>query len=216
MPEQPSYSLRWKIAQAAEIRWWKRYLSRRAPERYLADKAAYWRRLIAQTGMRYAPGAELLDAGCGPAGIFMVLEDAQVTAIDPLLEQYRPLPHFRPEAYPQAHFRALSLEALDYEADFDAVFCLNVINHVADIELSLRKLYHALRPGGRCWLSVDAHRYDGLQLIFHALPGDILHPHQYTLPQYCRLASAAGFRVLKQQRLKRERIFDYYLLELER
>jgi 2-polyprenyl-6-hydroxyphenyl methylase/3-demethylubiquinone-9 3-methyltransferase len=207
-------NLRWKVAQAAEIRWWRQYLRPKPPAQYLADKGAYWKRVMAQADIRCPAGSQVLDAGCGPAGIFMVLDHCAVTAIDPLLPAYRKLPHFEEKAYPHVQFRAQPLEALRACAEYDLIFCLNVINHVADIRLSLERLQLALRPGGRCWLSVDAHRHHWLQPIFRALPGDILHPHQYTLLQYKELLAQTGFRVERELLLKPGGIFDYYLLEL--
>lgn len=214
MAKKQHSNLRWKIAQWAEIRWWKRYLSRKAPENYLAQKAAYWQRVMEKSGITVDPGSQVLDAGCGPAGIFMVLTGATVTAIDPLLKQYNALPHFQPVAYPHTAFRQMALESLDYEAHFDHIFCLNVINHVADMPAALCKLRQSLKPGGTCWLSVDAHRYPALQPVFAAIPGDVLHPHQYTLPQYEAWVQKSGFGIARKQLLKPGGLFDYWMLKL--
>ena len=211
MAKQDYANLRWRVAQAAEIRWWRQYLRRQPAEVYLAQKAAYWRRLMDDLGMVFHPGERLLDAGCGPAGIFMVLEGAEVTAVDPLLGRYRELPHFDPGDYPFVEFRELALEELSDCAEYEQVFCLNAINHVADLEGSLRGLRRALRPGGRAWISVDVHRFRWLQPVFRVLPGDVLHPHQFTLEQYRGLLLRAGFRVEGEWRLKPGGIFEYWM-----
>ena len=95
-----------------ERRWWQRYLARRDPAAYLRDKRAYWHRTLAELNLRPPPaGTRVLDAGCGPAGIFTILPDQQVTALDPLLPAYaRDLPHFDPADYPNVTFVTGTLE----------------------------------------------------------------------------------------------------------
>ena len=41
---------RWRLAQAAEIRWWRRYLRRRDKAKYLEAKRRYWRRVLREAG----------------------------------------------------------------------------------------------------------------------------------------------------------------------
>lgn len=214
MAKKQYLNLRWKIAQWAEIRWWKRYLHHKVPEAYLQQKTTYWNRVIEEVGIDVVPGSVVLDAGCGPAGIFMALSGARITAVDPLLESYKTLPHFQPERYPDVTFQSKALEDVDYESVFDQIFCLNVINHVSDMPLALSKMHHALKPGGDFWLSVDAHRFPVLQPVFAALPGDILHPHQYTLPQYERWVQKIGFKIVQKKMLKPGGLFDYWMLRL--
>lgn len=205
---------KWNLAQAAEIRWWKYYLAGKLPEDYLRDKAAYWQRVIKRARIQLPAGARVLDAGCGPAGIFMVLEDQTVDALDPLLEQYaRELPHFDPAHYPGVKFLPESLENYQSDTSYDLIFCLNAINHVADIEQALDRLVACLAPQGTLWLSIDAHRHPGLRRIFQWLPGDILHPQQFTLEEYRQLLAQRGMSVVQSLKLKPGRIFDYYLLE---
>lgn len=208
-------NLRWRLAQSAEIRWWRWYLRPQEPEDYLKRKRAYWNRIMQQTGIRCEPEEAVLDAGCGPAGIFIALPECRVTAIDPLIEEYARLLHFNPQDYPNVQFQAIAIEDLQACAAYQHIFCLNAINHVADLELALSKLQLALRPDGCCWLSVDAHRSKLAQKIFTALPGDILHPHQYTLDQYQELTKRAGFRIERQWRLKPGKLFDCHLLKLK-
>ena len=69
---------------------------------------------------------------------------------------------------------------------------------------------------GRLVLSVDAHRHRWLKPIFRAVPGDVLHPHQHDLDDYEQLCTAAGLSVLRRLCYKREAIFNYWVLTLER
>lgn len=167
-----------------------------------------------QAQVRPEPGVRVLDAGCGPAGIFIALPQQEVDALDPLLEEYeQTLEHFDPEAYPHVRFRALPLEEFQTEQPYDIIFCLNAINHVADINLAMDRLVAGLHPTGRLWLSIDAHRSRFLRSVFQLLPGDVLHPHQYLLEEYRQMLTSRGLEIVQSLKLKPGRIFDYYLLE---
>lgn len=204
---------KWKLAQAAEIRWWKSYLRKQTPADYLRNKKDYWRRVIDQAGIDLPVAARVLDAGCGPAGIFTVLDQQEVDAVDPLLEQYQDqLPHFEPEDYPQVTFIPRALENYEPGKTYDLVFCLNAINHVADIRIALDRLIDCLGKDGRLWISIDAHRSAQLEWLFRRIPADILHPHQYTLAGYERLLTERGLQIGQRIRLKPGKIFDYVLL----
>ncbi len=159
-------------------------------------------------------GERLLDAGCGPAGIFIVLNNCRVDGVDPLLDRYeRELPHFKSAWYPWVRFHSQKLEDFQPAAPYHRIFCLNAVNHFEDLEKSLKNLADALLPGGVLYLSIDAHRSGWLKGLFQRLPGDILHPHQYGLDDYTAFAERAGLVVKKRLRLKGGRIFDYWLLE---
>jgi 2-polyprenyl-6-hydroxyphenyl methylase/3-demethylubiquinone-9 3-methyltransferase len=96
-------------------------------------------------------GKTVLDLGC--AGGFMAealaQRGAQVTGIDPAADAI---------AAARAHARAQDLrigydvgvgEALPYDtASFDAVVCVDVLEHVADLNKVLAEVVRVLRPGG--------------------------------------------------------------------
>jgi 2-polyprenyl-6-hydroxyphenyl methylase/3-demethylubiquinone-9 3-methyltransferase len=153
----------------------------------------------------------VLDAGCGPAGIFLLPEGAATDAFDPLLEEYeRLLPHFCRSDFPRVRFFQATLE--DFASDrpyYDLVFCLNAINHVADIGRSMDRLVTLTRPGGRLVISVDAHNHGWLKWLFRRFPGDLLHPHQYDLSEYTAMLTGRGCSVERVVVHKREWIFSY-------
>ena len=63
-------SSKWKLAQFLEIRWWRRYLSGKDEAAYREQKIDYWKRICAVLDIDVPPGSQVLEAGCGPAGIF--------------------------------------------------------------------------------------------------------------------------------------------------
>lgn len=200
------------MAQYLERRWWQRYLRNKSPEQYLEDKRAYWSRVLQQLDHEVKAGESALDAGCGPAGVFIHLqEQATVTAIDPLLEYYaNDLAIFNKEDYPTVNFITAPLETADLSGEvFDTIYCFNAINHVADWNLALDQLTKMAKPGTRLLLSSDVHRHRLLQTIFRALPGDMLHPQQHLVEAYRKALTQRGWRIEKEKLLRQEAIFNY-------
>ncbi|NNE29313.1 MAG: class I SAM-dependent methyltransferase [Saprospiraceae bacterium] len=205
-------SFRWKIAQKAELKWWENYLSSKSVPEYQAWKRDYWEKFLNFLPFPIKAGATVLDAGCGPAGIFTVLNKQEVTACDPLLDQYsKKLEHFSPEAFPWTQFENVAIEKMDFEEKFDYVFCINAINHVDSLELSCRKLVKALKPNGWLVVSTDAHNMGLLKKLFQAVPGDILHPHQYNRSEYRNFLEKEGVNLGSGKLIKKELIFSYWL-----
>ena len=207
--------MRWQVAQHAERWWWKAYLRNKPVDAYLRWKRDYWRHVLiqAEPWVTLPEHSRILDAGCGPAGVFTVLEGHDVRAIDPLLNKYETdLPHFQPQAYPWVKFSGEQLEQLDMSGAFDAVFCMNVINHVKDIDLSVQRLVGACRPDGWIAMSIDAHNHRWAKPIYRTVPFDILHPHQYDLADYSSFLRAHGVDLLASVLLRKGFWFDHYLL----
>jgi 2-polyprenyl-3-methyl-5-hydroxy-6-metoxy-1,4-benzoquinol methylase len=204
---------KWTLAQQAEFKWWQAYLRKKEVSGYLENKKFYWDRVLTEISpfATLPAKAEILDAGCGPAGIFMNLQNYPVSAIDPLLEKYKLLAHFKPSDYPWVNFIQSPIEAIDYFEKFDVIFCMNAINHVNDINSCYDKLVRALKPGGILVISTDTHRNNTLKKIFQWIPGDILHPMQYNLSEYNKMLTSRGVTLIKDILFKRETIFDYYI-----
>jgi 2-polyprenyl-6-hydroxyphenyl methylase/3-demethylubiquinone-9 3-methyltransferase len=205
-------TIRWRVAQYLERRWWRRYLRGKSPGDYLADKRSYWAKTLDELDWEPVPGRRVLDAGCGPAGVFILLHDQeQVTALDPLLDSYeKDLKVFRQVDYPLVQFRQQALEkGLVGEEAFDAIYCFNAINHVDDWDKALDALTAHARIGTRMVLTSDVHRHRWLLPIFRALPGDALHPQQHGPEAYRDALKARGWRVEWEDVLRREAIFDY-------
>jgi 2-polyprenyl-6-hydroxyphenyl methylase/3-demethylubiquinone-9 3-methyltransferase len=205
--------LRWEIAQFVEIRWWQRYLKLKPPGDYIQWKIAYWNTFLENAGVRPAAGELVLDAGCGPAGIFTILGEQSVDAIDPLIDAYEEkLDHFKKKRYPYVSFFCRSLEDFQPEKSYDTIFCLNAINHVENMDTSLDKLVSCLRPGGKLVISIDAHNHRYFKHIFRLIPGDILHPHQYDLDEYREKLESRGLKVMNEVLCQERFLFNYYAL----
>jgi 2-polyprenyl-6-hydroxyphenyl methylase/3-demethylubiquinone-9 3-methyltransferase len=206
-------TLRWRIAQWLEIRWWRNYLRTQEVERYAEQKTNYWQRILDTLDIRLPPKQQVLDAGCGPAGVFMLLNNQQVDAMDPLLEQYADqLEHFKIADYPWVNFHSSSLESYPKTKSYDYTFCLNAINHVSDWKAGMDRLAALTKPNGTLVLGVDVHRYSFLKKIFRTLPGDVLHPHQHDREDYRQALQHRGWQIEKEHTWKEGFIFDYWLV----
>ena len=207
-------SLKWQIAQKAELRWWQNYLRKKSPDVYLDWKRSYWLNLIAKAGLEdlLNETKNILDAGCGPAGIFIVLDKHHIDAVDPLIDDYESLDHFKKSLYPYCAFFNSPIEQLNTPKDYDIVFCMNAINHVSDLKETLGILNRHTAVGGTLVLSIDAHNFSFFKNLFRLIPGDILHPHQYDLKEYKEMLEKEGFGIFNEVLLKKEFVFDHYLL----
>lgn len=207
--------LKWKIAQWFELRWWKVYLRDKNKEEYLNWKKSYWSNLLEQIKdvVKLESGSTITDLGCGPAGIFIALPTNNVTAVDPLLDEYEnETPFFRRSDYPNIEFITSTIEGFAPNKKFDVVFCLNAINHVSDIERAYDVLTTCANSNGKVVVSIDAHNYSFFKYLFRLVPGDVLHPHQYDLREYELFLENRGMKVLKTVLLKREFFFSHYVL----
>jgi 2-polyprenyl-6-hydroxyphenyl methylase/3-demethylubiquinone-9 3-methyltransferase len=216
-----NHPIRWRIAQHVEQYWWRRYLHDKDWPTYHQWKCNYWNTLIGHATAISPELAKLvddstisiLDAGCGPAGVYMVLDEHPVTAIDPLIETYAYwLEHFKTSVFPWVDFRNIPLEQFKCREPFELVFCMNALNHVADIELATEKLVAATSQNGVIVITWDAHNYSVLQKLFRLVPGDILHPHQYTLNGYVHLFNCYGLQLQGNLTLRKGRLFNHELL----
>lgn len=215
--ENQTYSWRWRLAQFLELRWWQRYLQQLNWPDYVEAKRVHWRKVLTQMDLQLLPDERVLDAGCGPAGIFTILQAQKVDAIDPLLMAYEEkLPDFQLNQFPYVHFRTQMLEQLDEQEVYDRVFCLNAINHVADLEKAARCLVQSLKPEGTLLISIDVHRFALLKFIFRIIPGDVLHPQQDDLVDYVRLLEKLGLDIEKTLALKRGWIFNYVVIKAKK
>jgi 2-polyprenyl-3-methyl-5-hydroxy-6-metoxy-1,4-benzoquinol methylase len=202
--------LRWKIAQGFEIRWWKGYLKKRDPAEYAVWKRAYWKEYLDKMAgfVSLKAGDRILDAGCGPSGIFVVLESHHPDALDPLVDEYEKVPHFKRAMYPTVRFFTDTLEDFRPDAPYDTVFCMNAINHVDNLAKGYDALAAATKPGGTLVVTIDAHNHGFFKWLFRTIPGDILHPHQYDEPEYAAMLTKRGFTVVDTQVVEREFFFS--------
>lgn len=102
-------------------------------------------------------GTQVLDVGCG-AGLLseaLAREGAQVTALDLAPELVKVARLHGLESGVKVDYRLQSVESLAAElpGTFDAVTCMEMLEHVPDPASIIRACATLLRPGGRLFLS---------------------------------------------------------------
>lgn len=217
-------SVRWKIAQWFELKWWQRYFEGKDKVQYYDWKRQYWNKLLDQIAdvLPLASAKHIADLGCGPAGIFTIFPDKEMVAVDPLLDEYASkLSFFDQKDFPYTTFVNQSLEEFDVlkaplgglgVEKFDIVFCMNAINHVADINKAYDRLVEAASEAGSIVVSIDAHNHPFFKHLFRLIPGDILHPHQYDLAEYNAFLTSRGCIIAKAVLIKKEFFFSHYVV----
>lgn len=208
-------SLRWKLAQSIEKRWWNRYLKNKNSDEYLKWKRDYWHSFMRDIDRPKPSSLRILDAGCGPAGIFLILDHNEVVAFDPLLGKYKNLSAFRPDDAPWVHFEEALLEEFSAPT-FEEIYCTNAINHVRDIKAGFEKLLYLLKPGGTLIVSTDCHRYRFFKFLFRITQWDVLHPHQYGESEYATMILKEGGIIEKTSQLGGDFFFRYVVFTVRK
>jgi 2-polyprenyl-3-methyl-5-hydroxy-6-metoxy-1,4-benzoquinol methylase len=209
-------TLRWKIAQYFELRWWRTYLRDKDKTTYLDWKKNYWQTLLAKIAgeVKIDASKSVIDLGCGPAGIFIALPKNKITAVDPLLNEYETRTQFFKQSdYPNVTFENSTIEEFDSTGSrYDVVCCMNAINHVHNMREGFGQLKKLCKENGQIIISIDAHNFSFFKYLFRLIPGDILHPHQYSLTEYRIFLSKGGWKIAAPVLLKHEFFFDHYLM----
>jgi ubiquinone/menaquinone biosynthesis C-methylase UbiE len=155
--------VRWK--ESNEMRYWK---GRKKAEGVLSNKH-YEHFYTTHFGLdaSYYKDMVILDIGCGPRGS---LEWASMASrrigLDPLAKEYLRLGanHHRME-YMDAPSEKIPLQ----DAECDAVFAFNSLDHVEDVDETLREIKRVTRPGGIFLLLVEVNH-----------PPTACEPHELT------------------------------------
>jgi 2-polyprenyl-6-hydroxyphenyl methylase/3-demethylubiquinone-9 3-methyltransferase len=102
-------------------------------------------------------GAAVLDVGCGGGLLSEALakEGAKVTALDLAPELIKVAKLHRLESGTSVDYRLQSVEALAAEApgSFDAITCMEMLEHVPDPSAIITACATLLKPGGQLFLS---------------------------------------------------------------
>mgnify|MGYP000479306051 CR=1 FL=1 len=206
---------RWKTAQMAERKWWQIYLKDKDVTAYLIWKKQYWQDLLNRCAPYFSIKKDdvILDAGCGPAGMYMLFNENSCVAFDPLIKAYEAdLPHFKKVMYPSVRFVEAGLEDFSEPRSFQVIFCMNAINHVHSMDKAFDVVVGSTQQNSKIVVSIDVHNFSFFKFLFRLIPGDILHPHQYDLKEYSRFLESRNCKIEQAVCIKQEFFFDHYVL----
>lgn len=132
-------------------RWWDPQGPQKALHALNPARLGY---VAQRTGLQ---GARVLDVGCGAGLLSEALagEGAQVTALDLAPELVKVARLHGLESGVKVDYRLQSVESLAAEmpGQFDAITCMEMLEHVPDPGSIIRACATLLRPGGRLFLS---------------------------------------------------------------
>jgi SAM-dependent methyltransferase len=100
-------------------------------------------------------GGVILDAPCGTGPYFAMIEAAGRRVVG--ADQSAGMVARAHAKHPNVRLERVGLQELAFEAEFDAVMCVDAMEHVPPEEwrLVLANLHRALRPGGHLYLTVE-------------------------------------------------------------
>lgn len=150
-------------------------------------------------------GLKVLDVGCG-GGILsegLVQMGAEVTGLDLAPDLIEVAKAHAAEAGLEIAYHCADLAdfAKDHQAQFDSVFCLEMLEHVEDYAVIIAQIASVLKPGGRVFVStIDRTPRAFLELIVGAeyvlswVPRGTHHYTQFIRPdELCATLRTHGF-----------------------
>ncbi len=136
-----------------------------------------------------AVSGRVLEIGCGTGNFTGLLAEraTSVTAVD-LNPEYVEAARRRWDGDPRLSFHCRDATAADWDAEFDTIVLLDVLEHIEDDAGFLGALYRALRPGGTLILKVPSGEW-----LYGSLDRAIGHHRRYTKASLGRALGNAGY-----------------------
>jgi len=148
-------------------------------------------RLVASAADRFFPSARnLLDVGCGTGYVLghiakrrpgLEISGGDVSGAA-LVEARQRLP--------SALLYRMDIENIPFEAEFDVVCCLDVLEHVRDDLAALRNLHRAIRPSGGLLITVPQYPW-----LWSGHDEQVCHVRRYGGSEILQRISDSGFRI---------------------
>jgi SAM-dependent methyltransferase len=112
-------------------------------------------RLVDRVIASVAPSGSLLDAACGTGPYFAAIEAAGRRVVG--ADQSAGMLAVAREKHPNVPLEHVGLQELAFEREFDAVMCIDAMEHVPPEEWPtvLANLHRAVRVGGLLYLTVE-------------------------------------------------------------
>jgi len=156
-------------------------------------------RLAARVVLRMAelwPGARVLDFGCGPGRFSHMLHESGCDVVGADVSEAM-LQMALPMTSPGLKFVKLDPKVgLDYDSEFDFIFCLHVLGHVDDLHGTIEQFRRALRPNGKVLVVNPNLLHTMLRKPIDWMTGykpDPTIKHRFTCAQLAQIMAHHGF-----------------------
>ncbi|MBN1355979.1 methyltransferase domain-containing protein [bacterium] len=124
------------------------------------DHSRYYYRQLQKLLLELVPDARtkrIVEIGCGPGGLLAGLHPLQGLGID-ISPRMIALARDRWSERPELQFREGEAETLELTGLWDAVICVDVLEHLYDVEAAMKRLGIQLPPG-TCLIVIWANRF---------------------------------------------------------
>lgn len=148
----------------------KRLEAERIPENEMTDRGLIFgtwagrnslnvaKRLAALDSLYPIEGDDFADIGCGKGSYTRELAKRcrkRISCVDILELNIEATRSAMADEHLTVDYRIGPAERLDFPNNtYDAVFIIEVLDHVNDVDASLTEAHRVLKPGGRCYISV--------------------------------------------------------------
>jgi SAM-dependent methyltransferase len=161
------------------------------------EEGSFWARnrtrLIVWAVRNYFPDAtSLLDVGCGTGAVLSALETASPQLELTGCEPYRPALEQARRRLPTIALHELDARQLSFDAGFDVVTALDVLEHIDDDTAALDAIHRAVRPGGGVVIAVPQHAW-----LWSAADDWSLHERRYDREDLHAKMSRAGLEIVR-------------------
>jgi glycosyltransferase involved in cell wall biosynthesis len=155
-------------------------------------------------------GQRVLEIGSGIGSLTRYLVGRELVVATDVNPRYLRMLANMFEHHSQVHVQPLDLAAFDPATlaphRLDTIVCLNVLEHIEDDRLALRRLRASLVPGGRLLLLVPAH-----QRLYGAIDKAIHHYRRYERADLLARLAEAGFQPERAMFFNRLGTLGWYL-----
>ncbi len=155
-------------------------------------------------------GRRILEIGSGTGNITKFLLDRDFILATDVEPKY--LTHLRNtfEKYKKFKIEHLDISGAETEHyrsfHIDSVICLNVLEHVEQDEIALRRIFSLLEPGGRLLLLVPSH-----PSIYGSIDKHLGHHRRYGRRELENKLEAVGFKILLMKYFNRTGTLGWFL-----
>lgn len=94
----------------------------------------------------------VVEIGCGPAGIIPYIHAARAIGIDQLMDEYQKMWDLSNDG---VKYISSEIESFKLTIKADIVICWNVLDHVRDIYIALKKIYNLFKDDGELWFMIN-------------------------------------------------------------
>ena len=150
----------------------------------------FWSKVKTRLIYNLVEGKNVLDVGCGPCRLAKVLLDNghDMTVIDS-----------DPKAIEIAKNKGIAGFVADIstwktEAKFDCVVAADMLEHIDDDRLAIKRLYDVLKPGGCLLVNVPAYKF-----LFGQHDISLGHMRRYSDDELRAKIEEAGFKIIVQR-----------------